>query len=70
MTWIGADTEKIALAVTGVNSVLWDLGHRVISCHGDAAASPGWAQVALERRQQTLAQFIRLGAAHRPFAFQ
>ena len=65
MIWVGADLDELALATTGVNSLLWGLGNRIVLYHGDSCARPDWAEVALKRRQQVLDLASRMRAVRR-----
>lgn len=67
MVWVGADVDGLALAVTGVNSLLWGLGHHVILYHGDSIARPDWAEVALKRRRNVLRLASQMRAVRRMF---
>lgn len=67
MIWVGADIDELALAVTGVSSMLWGLGHQVILYHGDFLARADWAEVAHKRRQQVLRLASQMRAVRRMF---
>ncbi|WP_344861326.1 N-6 DNA methylase [Amycolatopsis ultiminotia] len=67
MIWVGADIDELALAVTGVNSMFWGLGHQVILYHGDTLARADWVEVAFKRRHHVLRLASEVRAARRIF---
>lgn len=65
MIWIGADIDELALAVTGVNSMFWGLGHQVVLYHGDSLARADWVEVAYKRRRHVLRLASKVRAVRR-----
>jgi len=50
MTWCGADIDTLAIAATAVNSLIWQLGSRIVLYVGDPIANADWPAEAAQQR--------------------
>ncbi|WP_284745977.1 N-6 DNA methylase [Amycolatopsis sp. RTGN1] len=63
MIWFGADIDELAVAATAVNSLIWQLGPRIVLYIGDILTQPDWAAEAQRRRAHFLERVDGLFAA-------
>ena len=54
VAWYGADIDDLAIAACAVNSLLWQLGPRVLVCVANTLAEGDWAQRAEAQRAEIL----------------
>ncbi|MBA8823818.1 hypothetical protein FHX42_001147 [Saccharopolyspora lacisalsi] len=54
VTWAGCDVDELAVAAAAVNSLLWNLGPRVLLYAGDVLAEPDWIAHARAQRAEIL----------------
>ncbi|HZD14852.1 MAG TPA: N-6 DNA methylase [Pseudonocardiaceae bacterium] len=61
VTWVGNDTDEIAVGCAAVNALVWELGERVVLWVGDSLAAEDGYTAALHRRAEMieLAGFTR-----------
>jgi N-6 DNA methylase len=63
MIWLGADVDELAVAAAAVNSMIWQLGPRIVLYAGDILTQPNWPAVAERQRARLLDQVDGLRAA-------
>lgn len=51
VTWVGADTDPVAIGSASVNAVLWGLGHKVLLGVADTLTDHWITRAAAQRRQ-------------------
>lgn len=52
--WYGADIDELAIAACAVNSLLWDLGPRILLCVANTLAESDWETRAHAQRAEIL----------------
>jgi hypothetical protein len=54
VTWAGCDIDELAIAACAVNSILWDLGPRMLLCVGNSLSEGDWETRADRQRTEIL----------------
>ncbi|WP_338596929.1 N-6 DNA methylase [Saccharopolyspora sp. SCSIO 74807] len=54
VTWYGADIDDLAIAACAINSLLWQLGPRIVLCVANTLTEGDWAHRAEAQRAESL----------------